>query len=323
MSTNKYPLDLSIIIVNWNCSDLLVNCVDSLKNTIKKHTYEIIVVDNNSEDTSLNKLIDKFSDIKVIKNSQNYLFAYANNQGFKVAKGKYVFILNPDTVVQNCCVDKMVDFLEKSGEGVVTGTLLNPDGSIQYLHRSFPSFIKILVHFLANKLNFLKKSKTYREYHLLNEDYSQDFRLEQSAGTAIMISQKLVNQLRYLFDAKRFPLFYNDVGLCYRINKLQGKIMCLSEARITHLKGVKTKSLKFDTYSLYYSVSALKYFKKHDKWLDYYSLAILLKVFFSLQFISQLVLYGIGVTDRETYFQKKSIYSQILSERFNNLSYEK
>ena len=219
-------VDLSIILVNWNCGEIIINCIDSLVQTIKKHSYEIIIIDNNSKDNSLKLLKDKFNGkIKLIKNKKNNYFARANNQGYQASSGKYIFILNPDTLVTEDSVDQMVSFLKKGTEEVITCTLLNEDGSVQYLHRSFPSFIKIISHFLYGQSKVFSFLPSVRKYLLLNKDYQSNFRLEQAAGTAILISRELINKLGYLFDDKNFPLLYNDVDLCYRINKIQDKIL--------------------------------------------------------------------------------------------------
>ncbi len=311
-------VDVSIIIVNWNCGTMIIDCVGRLIETIKNHFYEIIIVDNNSQDNSLELLKDEFGDkIKLIKNKTNNFFAKANNQGYKASVGKYIFILNPDTLVTSGSVDKMLSFMENNNKEVITCTLLNKDGSIQYLHRSFPTFIRIIGHFLYSRSKKFSFLPAVRKYRLLNNNYQTNFKLEQAAGTATLISRKMINKLGYLFDEEKFPLLYNDVDLCYRINKVQGKILCYVDAKIYHLKGASTKKLNFDNYSLHYAISSLNFFKKHRLRFDYFLLAITMKTFFVNYFLISSFFSFIKRNSTESIQDKKIILKQILLERFN------
>jgi GT2 family glycosyltransferase len=307
-------IDVSIILVNWNCGKMIVDCVESLTQTIKNHSYEIIIVDNKSKDNSLRLLKKKFGNKLIyIENKKNNYFAKANNQGYRVSSGEYIFILNPDTIATGGSIDRMMDFIRSSKEEVLTCTLLNKDGSIQYLHRSFPSFIKIISHFLKTRCDFFSFLPPVRSYLLLNNNYQKNFRLEQAAGTAILLSRKLLKKLGYLFDENNFPLLFNDVDLCYRINKKQGKILCFADVKIYHLKGASTKKLDFDNYSLHYSVSALKFFKKYNLWLNYFLIAVAIKTFFINYFLLTFIF-----RKRKTPTGKKQIFlRQILLERFD------
>ena len=117
---------LSIIIVNWNVADILINAIQSIQNNPPNGDYEIIVVDNASSDDSLIKLDTYFSTVRVIANKKNVGFGKANNQGIKLAKGKYILFLNPDTVVLDDALNKLINILEKKKEvGMVGPQLLN------------------------------------------------------------------------------------------------------------------------------------------------------------------------------------------------------
>ncbi len=275
---------LSIILVNWNCGQVILNCINSLQKTIKKYSYEIIVVDNNSKDGSVEFIQRKFPKVKVIKNKFNNMFAGANNQGYAVSEGDYIFILNSDTVVIKGSVDALLDYLIKNKKDVVTCTLLNKDGTIQKnMHRGFPSVMRLFTSKIYQKYGILGFLPSVKNYLSLNNKFDKDFYVEQAPGSAILISKKLINRLGCLFDEKNFPLFYNDVDLCYRINKLGIKILCKTDVMIYHLKGDAINKIGRHSYFKNTISSSLNFFRKHKKYFDYYILLVMGNVFLFLQ----------------------------------------
>jgi len=268
---SQTKVELSIILVNWNGGQVIINCIESLIKTIKHTSYEIIVVDNNSQDGSLEKIIKNYPLIKIIKNKFNNMFAGANNQGYAISTGKYIFILNPDTVVTTNAVDDLVAILKNSKEVAITCTLLNPDGTVQYnMHRGFPSFFRLISSLCFEKLHFLNFLPAVKNYLLLNNKFDQDFYIEQAAGAVILLRKELIEQLGYLFDEKNFPLLYNDVDLSYRIYKAGIKILCKSDIQIYHLKGQSLKTISRGDHTLEHINSFLNFAKKHNLILDYW-----------------------------------------------------
>jgi len=117
---------VSIVILNFNSGNILSNCVDSIKNS-KYSNYEIIVVDNASEDESISLCKQKFSDIKFIENKKNLGFSEGNNIGIKKANGKFILILNPDTIVKQNWLDELLNAYQINGEGLYQPKLLALD----------------------------------------------------------------------------------------------------------------------------------------------------------------------------------------------------
>jgi len=272
--------ELSIILVNWNCGQVILDCVESLVNTIKKHSYEIIVVDNDSKDNSIKHIEEKFSKVKIIKNKFNNLFAGANNQGYETSKGEYIFVLNADTVVTPHAVDKLLDYMKTEKEQAMTCTLLNRDGTIQSnMHRGFPTIIRLVTSALYKKYKFFRFFPSVRNYLSLGQKFDKDFYVEQAPGAALLLKRKLIQDLGYLFDEKNFPLFYNDVDLCYRIKNKKIKILCKTNVRIYHLKGESVKKLSFNKYSVEYQKSLNNFFRKHHFVISSYFSFMILKLF--------------------------------------------
>ncbi|MBQ3582418.1 MAG: glycosyltransferase family 2 protein [Alistipes sp.] len=126
-------MKLSIIIISYNTKEILDNCIASIKSSCIRHSYEIIVVDNASHDGSVDMLEQKHSDIKLIKNKENKLFAIANNQGAKIATGEYLFLLNSDTLVYDTNIDRLIDYFDTLSDQIICigPKILNFDKTLQ------------------------------------------------------------------------------------------------------------------------------------------------------------------------------------------------
>ncbi|MBA7644965.1 N-acetylglucosaminyl-diphospho-decaprenol L-rhamnosyltransferase [subsurface metagenome] len=126
------PPELSIIIVNWNTSDLLRDCLNSVYDETRATSFEVFVVDNTSSDGSVEMVKKEFRQVRLIENRENLGFARANNRAIKQSRGQYVLLLNPDTVVLSGALDKMAAFMRAHPAVDASGPmLLNPDGSVQ------------------------------------------------------------------------------------------------------------------------------------------------------------------------------------------------
>jgi GT2 family glycosyltransferase len=209
-------LDISIIAVNFNGAKFLNQCLDSVLNTSSKYSYEIIVIDNNSLDNSAQILLEYKNKIKLILNQENTGFSFANNQGIKIAKGKYIFLLNNDTILKPNSLDNLIDYYEKhKNTGAIGPKLLNKDGSIQYYGSILNQWqYKTKV---AKKMNFI-------------------------SGAAFLTTKTIMKKIDGL-DENFF--FYNeDVDLCKKILKLGLPIIYLPQSEIIHLGGASTQTRK-------------------------------------------------------------------------------
>ena len=134
-------IDVSIIIVNWNTKDLLVDCINIIKDQIKTIKFEIIVVDNNSTDGSQSEIRKKFKDVLLITNDENLGFSKANNIGLKYTNGKYICLLNSDTAVLDNALDKMYAFMEQNkNTGILGPAILNDDSKKNMQNIPEPSY---------------------------------------------------------------------------------------------------------------------------------------------------------------------------------------
>ncbi len=228
-------IKLSIIIVNWNTKDTVLNLIKSIKGL--PFLYEIILIDNNS-DLKSSYLEDPH--IKFIKNDQNIYFAKAMNQGVKKARGEYIMLLGSDTEIIDHAIEKLVNFLDecldpkdldpkdlnpKRNYQIVAPQLINKDHSIQKSCRKFPSFYNIL----------------FNDYKLKNWDHRDSREVDQPQATCILIRSSVIAQYG-LFD-ERFPLYFNDVDFFRKMKKNNIKTYYLNTAKVLHLYGESTKKL--------------------------------------------------------------------------------
>ena len=132
--------DLSVIIVNWNTRELLLNCLDSFYRTVKGLTFEIFVVDNGSDDGSADSVRRAYPEIELIQNQRNLGFARANNEALRKSTGRYALLLNTDVILTDGAVESLVEFMDRNPTvGIAGGQLINVDGSKQNSFDNFPS----------------------------------------------------------------------------------------------------------------------------------------------------------------------------------------
>ena len=186
-------IQLSIIIINYNVKELLLKCLASVyNNTNPSYVFEVIVVDNASTDKSIEAVKEKFPQASVIENKNNLGFPAANNQGFRLAKGKYIFMLNPDTEIDNDTLMILSDVLNKNSDiALVAPKLFNTDGSLQYSAWRFPT-----IRYIAADLFYLSKligSKYYTE-----KNFDQPFEVDSVSGAAMFFRKELLDQYGFL-----------------------------------------------------------------------------------------------------------------------------
>lgn len=254
-------IDLSIIIVNYNVKEFLLNLLDSIKKAIDKITVEIIVVDNASDDGSVDVLKEKFPEVKLIINEKNIGFGAANNLALKEAKGKYFLLLNPDTIIREDTLTKMIEFFETHPDcGIAGCKVLNPDGTLQLAcRRGFPgpwtSFTKVMG---LSKL--FPKSRLFAKYNLTYLDENQTYEVDAVSGAFLMMRREVYEKIGG-FDSQFF-MYGEDLDLCYRAQKANYKVYYVHSTEIIHYKGESTKRSKIDETKLFYDAMHL-FVKKH------------------------------------------------------------
>jgi GT2 family glycosyltransferase len=219
------PIDLSIVIVNYNTRQLLDNCIGSIIKSQKdsKLVYEIIVVDNNSTDDSVSFIKQKYPKTVFILNNTNTGFGIANNQGIEKANGEYVLLLNSDTETYNLSIERMYKFAKQKSKAIIGGKLFNPDKTSQ---TSCGPFFTLPVVFAAI---FLQGDKIGLTRYSPNKPRQVDW----VSGACFMASKKTFMD-GLLFDEKIF-MYMEDMDLMYRAKKSGYRVFFYPYARFMHI----------------------------------------------------------------------------------------
>jgi GT2 family glycosyltransferase len=213
---------ISIIIISFNSLNYLKNCIDSIIKFppgLGENEYEVIIVDNNSTDGSVNfieKNYLKYSFIRLIKNDANMGFSHANNLAIKNSNSRYYLLLNSDTEVYENSINGLIDFFERSAKkaikiGVAGPKIINSDGSVQLSCRRFPSFINAAFYTILAGIK--PDNRFSRRYKLADADRSRPFEVDWVSGSAMMISGEAIKHAG-IFDENYF-MYVEDVDFCY------------------------------------------------------------------------------------------------------------
>ncbi len=251
-------IDLSIIIINWNTRSLLSNCLQSIQDTVTDLAIEVIVVDNASEDGSINMVQQSFPHVKTIANPENVGFVHANNQALQLCKGHYVLLLNSDTKVLPNALDEAVRFMDEHPNAGITGVrLLNPDGSFQASYTPFPTLWREFL-ILSGLGRWLIRS-AFPSYGPQTEKGAQ--RIEgYLEGAYLMTRRKAIEQIGELDE--RIFMYAEDVDWCYRFHQAGWEIWYLPQSPIIHYGGQSSKQRRGQMEAELYR-SRVYFFRKH------------------------------------------------------------
>lgn len=265
-------MDLSVIIVNYNVKYFLEQCLYSVRTAAAGLNVEVFVVDNNSTDGSQEMLREKFPEIQLIENRENKGFSRANNQAIKISKGRYVLLLNPDTVVQEDTFQKCVAFMDDHLEGGGLGVTM-VDGGGNFLPESKRGLPTPAVAFykIFGLSSLFPKSKKFGKYHLKYLDKNQTHEVEILAGAFMMIRKETIDKVGMLDED--FFMYGEDIDWSYRIVLGGYKNYYFSETRIIHYKGESTKKSSVNYVFVFYRamiIFAKKHFHKNWKWFCFF-----------------------------------------------------
>lgn len=232
-------MDLSIIIVNFNTKGLIIDCLKSIEEESSKLDTEVIVVDNNSSDGSkeaLAKLKIKNYKLKVIFNNENSGYAKASNQGIKISKGKYILLLNSDTLVHKNSLGSLVEFARKTSDaGVVGSKLLNIDGSLQSSCYNFPTIRNAILEY------FFGKKGLFDKYAPKGND---SVTVNALVGASFLITPEARKKVGILDE--RYWAYFEDIDYCRQVWKNGLKVYYLPASIITHYHGASFKKATSD-----------------------------------------------------------------------------
>lgn len=245
-------VNVSIIIVSYNTSELLQNCIESIIQKTKEISYEIIVVDNQSTDDSIQMVKEKFPDVELIASNTNQGFGKANNLGVKSATGDYIFFLNSDTILINNAIKILYDFMESSSDKIAAcgGNLFKSDGTPNYSYSTeYPSLTTLLSYrfksILPKKIDFFNHTDKPKEVAVI-------------IGADLFMRKDIFEKLNG-FD-ENFFMYIEDSELQLRLHKSKFSIYSIPVAKIVHLQGKSSVSYSRTKMEI---TSYRYYFHKH------------------------------------------------------------
>ena len=252
--------DVSIIIVNWNTADLLIDVVRSLRSETRSVTHEIIVSDNGSQDGSQEALSTIYPDVLLIENKENLGFARANNLAFEFATGRYLCLVNTDIVALDGVLDKMVAHMDTYPDiGVLGPRILNSDGTVQENCRRFPTLMNAAGDYLMLKHLFPRWSR-FAGRTLPVATYQQTHVAEVLSGCFLMVRREAFAQVGPLDEA--FFFYGEDTDWAKRFNLAGWKAVFYADAEAVHLGGASSRAYPVKYY-LTMECADLTYWRKH------------------------------------------------------------
>ncbi|MFC2101094.1 glycosyltransferase family 2 protein [Bacteroidota bacterium] len=294
---------VSIVIVNYNVKQLLIDCLISIYKYCNRFSFEIIVVDNDSYDGSVEAIHERFPEVVIIKNNINIGFPAGNNQAFKIVKGEYIMMLNPDTVLIDDSFSIMLDFIESHADVSLVGPkLLNSDGSRQLSVWKFPRIKYILAEMLY--LNKLTPDRFY-----MSNKMDEPFEVESISGAAMLFKKDLLDEVGLLNE---YLFWIEDVDFCYRIKKKGGSVYYLPQTEVIHHIGGSAKTNY--TISLSNQIfNKIKFYKVHQNTIKKTIVVFLSFINASIRFI----IFGLLSPFKRVYYLKSKAYLYIIPRVFN------
>lgn len=267
---------LSIIIVNYNVCYFLEQVLSSIKKASTNLDLEIIVVDNNSADNSVGMVKHKFPNCILIDNKSNIGFSRANNQGIRIAKGQYILLLNPDTVLEEDTLEKCCHFMDNTPTAGGLGVMM-VDGTGQYLPESKRGLPTPWVAFykVFGLATLFPQSKKFGKYHLGFLDKNLTHEIEVLSGAFMFMRKSALDQVG-LLDEDYF-MYGEDIDLSYRITKGGFKNYYFPETRIIHYKGESTKRSSLNYVFIFYQAMII-FARKHFSSRNAYFFSILIHI---------------------------------------------
>ncbi|MCF8423565.1 MAG: glycosyltransferase family 2 protein [Bacteroidia bacterium] len=252
---------LSVVIVNYNVKHFIEQCLFSVLKAAENIACEIFVVDNNSVDGSVTIIKDKFPQVNLIVNKVNTGFSVANNQAIRLAKGEYVLLLNPDTVVQEDTFTKVITFMDTHADAGGLGVkMLDGQGNFapeskRGLPTPFVAFYK-----MVGLSRFFPKSAKFGKYHLSYLPQDQINEVDVLSGAFMLMRKSVLDKIGLLDET--FFMYGEDIDLSYRIQKAGYKNYYFPETQIIHYKGESTKRSSLNYVIIFYKAMAI-FSRKH------------------------------------------------------------
>ncbi len=306
--------DVSIIVVNWNTQDILRNCLKSIYEQGGEVALEVIVVDNASTDGSADMVRKDFPQVILIENSENRGFAAANNQGIAKAMGRYILLLNSDTVILDKAIEKTISFADAHPESAVVGCrVLNPDRTLQPTCFMFPSILNMLL--LTTYLyKLFPKSRFFGRERMTWWSRNDIREVDVVTGCFMLVRCEAIEQVGLLDE--RFFIYGEETDWCCRFKNAGWKVMFTPYTNIIHLGGQSTQK-KATAMVVQLRKSILQFMKKYHSPFIYRIACLLTVIFLAVRLpIWSVIAFFQRSESSEAAIKKRAYYTGIVNILF-------
>jgi len=256
-------IDVSIIIVNYNTCDLTLNAIRSVFASRTSYRFEIILVDNNSTDDSVRNIGSTFPQVKLMANQENLGFARANNQAMRIAVGRYILLLNSDTVIEEDTLQVMLDYMEDESNASVGASgckVILPNGALdKACRRGFPTPSASFYYATGIAKRFPTNPK-YNQYQLSHLDPDKEYSVDCLVGAFMVVRREVIEQVGLLDEA--YFMYGEDIDWCYRIKQAGWDIKYYPKTKIIHHKGASSSDKPIRILYEFHRAMLL-FYKKH------------------------------------------------------------
>lgn len=273
-------MDISVIIVSWNTRDILRDCLASVYAQTTGAEYEAIVVDNASSDGSAAMVKAEFPQVILIENTENKGFAAANNQGIQIAKGRYVLLLNSDTIVLDGAIQKTLQFAEQRPDAAVVGCrVLNPDRTLQPTCFMFPSLLNLCLS-STYLYKIFPKNRFFGRERMTWWNRSDVRPVDVVTGCFMLVRREAIEQVGMMDEA--YFMYAEETDWCWRFKKAGWQNLFFPDAQIIHLGGQSSKQVRV-AMTIQLRRAILQFMKKNRGPVQYYIGSFLVVLFFLLR----------------------------------------
>jgi GT2 family glycosyltransferase len=271
-------VDVSVIIVNWNTRDMLRDCLRSVYEQTQQVSFEIVVIDNASQDGSVDMVRREFPAVVLIPNPENRGFAAANNQGMEVAHGRYVLLLNSDTLVLGEALARTVQFADAHPQAAVVGCrVLNPDRSLQPTCFLYPSLLNMVLS-STYLYKLWPRSRFFGRERMTWWDRNDVRDVDVVTGCFMLVRREAIDRVGVMDD--HYFVYGEETDWCYRFKAAGWRVLFTPDAEIVHFGGASSRRVAYQMKLQLYG-SILRFLRKHRPRVVY-SLACLLCALFFL-----------------------------------------
>lgn len=313
-------LDLSIVIVTWNTEKLILECLSAIYQYPVKINFETILIDNDSKDKTVKNVKAQFPKATLVENSTNIGLIKASNQGFQMAKGRYILWLNSDAILQKDSLDKMIQFMETHPKaGILGPRTFYPDGTLQLSAQQFPTPTTVFLENTYLSMLF-KKNRWFGQYLMTWWDHADSREVDWVGGACLLIRRETFQQIGLMDE--RYALYSTETDWCYLARQKNWQVWYVPNIQVMHYGGQSTKqtstalmeNIRLDLLNL----DLLRFMKK------YYppSQVKLAKLFLSFGMylrMTKWILYYFLPGKRETALSRIRVFRKVLQIRYQDL----